>query len=84
MTICQSQGLVGSRSFGNNDDPNIFRLANDSQNEISSEQAAPRAMIAAAEEDLRNLITACKVDDPFRGIIALQDSRLDMEISRKV
>jgi hypothetical protein len=84
LTIPQWHELVGPLSFGNNDHPNIFRLANDSQNEISSEQPAPGAMIAATEEDLRNLISARKIDDPFRGVIALQDSRLDMEVSREI
>ena len=41
-------------------------------------------MVAAAEEDLRNVITARKVYDCFRRIIAFQDSCFDMEISRKV
>jgi len=41
-------------------------------------------MVAAAEEDLRNLIAARKVHDRFCGVIAFQDSCFDMEISRKV
>jgi len=41
-------------------------------------------MIAATEEDLGNLISARKIGDSFRGVIALQDSRLDMEISCKI
>ena len=41
-------------------------------------------MVAAAQEDLRNLITARKIYDCFRSIIAFQDSCFDMEISRKV
>ena len=75
--------LARSRSFGNNDHPNIFCLPNDPQNKVSSEQATPRATVAAAEEDLRNLITARKVYDCLRSIVTFQDSRFDMEISRK-
>ncbi len=40
-------------------------------------------MAATAEEDLRNLIMARKVHNCFSNVIAFQDSRLDMEISRK-
>ena len=41
-------------------------------------------MVAAAEEYLRYLIAVRKVRDCFRSIIAFQDSRFDMEISREV
>ena len=41
-------------------------------------------MVAATEEDLRNLIAARKVHDRFRSIVTFQDSRFDMEISREV
>jgi len=40
-------------------------------------------MVAPAEEDLRNLIAARKIHDCFRGVIAFQDPRFDMEISRE-
>src|ERR1035441_6140275 len=72
--------LARSRSFGNNDHPNIFCLPNDPHNKVSSEQANPRATVAAAEEDLRNLITARKVYDCLRSIVTFQDSRFDMEV----
>ena len=41
-------------------------------------------MVAAAEEDLRNLITARKVYDYSRSIIAFHNSGFNMKISRKV
>ena len=41
-------------------------------------------MVVATEEDLRNLIAARKVHDCFRSIVAFQDSRFDVEISREV
>jgi hypothetical protein len=41
-------------------------------------------MVAAAEENLRNLIAARKIHDCFRSIVAFQDSRFDMKIPREV
>ena len=77
-------GLVGPSSFGDNDHTDIYCLPNDPQNQVSSEEATPQAMVAAAEEDVRNLITARKVHNCFRSIIPFQYPRFDMEISRKV
>ena len=37
-----------------------------------------------AEENLRNLIAARKVDDGIGRIIAFQDARFDMQVSREV
>ena len=77
-------GLLGLPSFGDNDYPNILGFLNDPQIEVTSEEGSPRAVAGPAEEDLRNLIAARKVHDCFRSIIAFQDSRLDMQVSREV
>ena len=83
--LCRKwSGLAESPSFGNNNDTNIFCLLNNSQNEVTSEQVTPRAVAAPAEENLGNLVAARKVHDCFRRIIAFQDSRFYMEISREI
>jgi hypothetical protein len=76
--------LIGSPSFGDDDHTNVLSLPNDPQNDVSTKQAAPPAIVTPAEKYLCNLIAARKIDDRFRRVTAFQFARFDMKIPCKI
>src|SRR5713101_2889841 len=71
--------------LGDDDYADIFRVPNDSEDQIAKKQAAQEAsLLGPGHEYLRNLIAAGKVDNGFRGIIPFQDPALDVKISGEV
>lgn len=71
-------------TFSDDDHANVFRRANDSQNQIGAQQTAPGVIFGPAYEYLRDLIATRKIDDRFCRVIAFQDPCFDMKVSGEV
>ena len=74
-----------SSAFGDNDHPNISRLANDAQHQVGTEQPAQEApLLGPTHQYLRHFIAMSKIDDGLGRIMAFQDPALDVKISGEV
>src|SRR5207245_5313728 len=64
---------------------NIFGLANDSQYQVGSEQAAhPATLLRPANQYLCDLIAVGEINDALGGIIAFQSPALDVKVPGEV
>ena len=71
-------------ALGDDDDAQVLRAAHDPQDEVFPQKVIPRAVIAAAEQDLRYPVAVSKIDDRVGGIIAFHNPGFDAQVFRKV
>ena len=86
MTVLGSveRGMLLPATLRDHDHPNVFRLSDDSQDQVRANQTIPPMIFGARDEDLSDLMAMRKMNNRLRWVATFDHGCFDVQVFREV